>query len=292
MIVHVGMPKTGTTAIQALLAREDALANTNGIGKDPDWGRRAAGFTCDGAETYRVDGNIGPLLTRPVVSDEDLGLADEPTATQIKETLHATTTVVTVRPFPELCESWWSEQVKHGETRTLVEWMRMVALQPPEDCVDARRVRTDWVAYCWQPNVTLPYSRGVLEQFVDVLRLDVPVVSVPVQNVSLVPEATEALRRFNVVWDVSSGWRGKLVEALGRFRPRVDSLWSESSLTALLRYDEMVSAAMGAGVVADLSVMDVVTRPLDEGLVSAFLREIEDLSCIESGSITASQPVT
>lgn len=292
MILHIGMPKTGSTALQVALARDGLLANTDGKGKRRNWGRNVAGFAMDADRHVAINASIEEIPDNIVVSDEDLCLAEAKCANALLATIPDALIVVVNRPFNELAESWWAEQVKHGETRPFPLWFNEVAVADPRESVEARRVRIDYACHSWSPNIVMDYSRNLLDDFARRFLRGHRFSDIPHANSSLSMEATEALRiwqlRNNASWMELQNIVGRLLW-LDRKSNRGMSLITRVNL---LRYDNEIRYAINDGGIAQLKEQQIVLRQLDTEFIEKLIREIEATPCIESGRSTASAQAT
>ena len=179
-LVHVGPPKTGTTAIQrALHARRDDLRERGidfpGRGMRP----RAAGWAVVGMGTPR--GRAKPTMAawqelvdevaaagdhRVVVSNESFADGDADAVKTIVDGLggERVHVVHTVRRVDKLLNSHWQQRVRAGLTVPYDDWLRIVLGEPnPEDAHwrgfwrhhDLSDVLDRWVTAAGSANVTL-----------------------------------------------------------------------------------------------------------------------------------------
>jgi hypothetical protein len=144
VVLHIGFPKTGTTALQeALQARRTELAAL-GVDYPGDGlahhyelaaviGLEALAGIADGHERWEafvthVTRNADTVL----VSNEGLIMADDDAARRVVAGLGAERIRVhiTLRPLAHLVASLWQERLKTGETSTLDEWSQDAARGP------------------------------------------------------------------------------------------------------------------------------------------------------------------
>ncbi len=146
LYLHVGLPKTGTTFLQGVLAKHRPILREHGYvypyvrpegmfhaavevrGQHERWGLPAD----------LIDGTLAALATRAqevggtaVISHEILGGATPEQVEQAKETLREFDlhVVVTARDLARQVVAHWQEQVKNGQTYSFEEFRREV-LEP------------------------------------------------------------------------------------------------------------------------------------------------------------------
>ena len=269
----MGMPKSGSTALQLALAKDGLLANEADGYRRISWGMDVAGFHMKHHAYERVTPLVGDVPHGQVISDENLTIAEHRESLRLLAAFDPDVVLLVVRDFPDLVESWWAMLVRHGETRDLASWCADVLFADPYECVDSRRVRADYVAQVWQPNVVIPYRRDLLEWFANNFLNGHNFSYAGVANKSLSAEATEALRRWQIRHNVSHD----LLQVAAKRLPKIDApkLMSVTSSEVLMRYDSDVREAIGNLWVAKLPPVQITTRNLDEDQINVFLREIE-----------------
>lgn len=273
--LHIGMPKTGSTAIQHALHADLLLANAGNVGKRRGWGALACGFSMNGARHERVEPWRHPITEAPVISDEDFCLADPDTALMLLRHWRPQRVTLVTRRFDHMVVSWWAEQVKHGETRPFPTWMDEVGWVAPQTLPDARRVRMDYVANVWQPNIVREYSDTVVADFYSDNNLGTPP---PPQkaNASLSHEATEALRRWQQRAHADHSTVQAAAKALADPAQRSHaSLIDQETRQRLLWQDAQIRDAMKRRTIAHLRPMRLSLRTLDEREIARCLSILE-----------------
>jgi len=139
--LHVGLPKTGTTTIQAALEhRGEALAAAGVLYPGSRRAQRLAAFDLIGqrveGDERPVAGAFGRLMDevrtydgqRIVISDEDLGLARRRQVKKVLRSLacHRVVVVVTVRDMARTLVSAWQQSVVMGRTTPWEEYVAAV----------------------------------------------------------------------------------------------------------------------------------------------------------------------
>ena len=145
-LVHIGPPKTGTTAIQkALLKRRADLGEYGVAFPGPGTRPRAAGWAVIGGGVPR--GRVQPTMdawyalvdevesagnNRVVVSNESFADADADAAKTIVDGLggERIQVVHTVRRLDKLLNSHWQQRVRAGLTVAYDEWLQVVLGEP------------------------------------------------------------------------------------------------------------------------------------------------------------------
>ena len=167
-LVHIGFPKTGTTALQSAL--EVARDRLN-----------ALGVVYPGTGRYHKEASIAAVGARPrigepipgqrhwdalvrevreagdrrvIVSSEWFCEADDEAARRVVEGLGGDTVhvVVTLRPLAKILPSSWQQYVQNGLRRSYDGWLEGMLLEPPYDRPTAtfwRRHRHDEVVKRW-----------------------------------------------------------------------------------------------------------------------------------------------
>lgn len=152
VLLHVGVPKTATTAIQTCLAasRPELLERgvlypgrkpnqhaairrlITALDADPDESPDTTAWNRIARAVRRHDG-------RSCVSDEFAAVASPRAARRIVEDLggDGVHVVITLRPLEQLLPSMWQEDLKHGVTTALGPWLDDVARGPRPERGDA-----------------------------------------------------------------------------------------------------------------------------------------------------------
>lgn len=224
VFVHIGLPKTGTTYLQALLyANVDAFARSGVtvVGRHAQHYEAASELAgvrprlAASMPTGRWDAVVAEVAAArtgvAVLSNERYSLAKPPGIRRMAASfpdaeLHV---VVTVRDLVAAEPSAWQEYVKNGGTRTWTEFCE-ASVRRPAALRNRRRIRR--VLRAWPRHVpperihvvTVPppgSPRGlILERFCRVLGVDpaaLDVLEPKRANTSLDFVATEMLRRVN-----------------------------------------------------------------------------------------------
>ncbi len=227
-IVHIGPPKTGTTAVQSSLYLRQAELAAYGVAYP---GRRRheraavsaaalewipEGYPDDIAKHWRrlTEEVRASTADRVVVSSEIFALAPDSRIPRIVEDLGGDLQVViTMRPLARMLSSQWQQSIQNLETADYESWLqRLVGPGAgPDPYTDAlwRHYRVDrlvqrWGAEVGEENVTLvvvdPVDRSMLlHSFEQLLGLppDFLEPAPDEQNVSLPYPEVEMLRAFN-----------------------------------------------------------------------------------------------
>jgi hypothetical protein len=166
-LVHIGPPKTGSTAIQgAMFAARDALHNqgVHYVGNQPhsDDAIRAV----MGRPSFRYRGQVPPARLwadildevrtarepRVVLSSEFLAGADASTARRISTEFDARRTyaLAMLRPLATLLPSQWQQNVRRGSREALEPWLRRVlGIEGTPEALFWRDHRTDRTLSHW-----------------------------------------------------------------------------------------------------------------------------------------------
>jgi len=167
-LLHIGFPKTGTSALQSSLqAARDRLPSLGVVYPGTGRYQRAASIAAIGA-TPRIGDKkperrdwetlvdqveaAGPH--RVIVSSEWFCEADDEAARTIVDGLGGDTVhvVVTLRPLTKILPSSWQQYVQNGLRRSYDGWLEGMLLNPPYDRPTAtfwRRHRHDEVVARW-----------------------------------------------------------------------------------------------------------------------------------------------
>lgn len=272
-VLHVGMPKTGTTSLQRALARAGLLGNADGDGRDWWWGLRVTGFSWNDDGLYRTE----PDVTIPdgaVLSDESLCLADTPEMLSLVTAYNPDSILLTTRPFSVLCEARWGEAVKHGEKRSLPEWMAEVGFADPRACWETRMVRPDYTATVWQVDEVCACPGDLVAWFSERYGVSVPSDRYR-DNTRLSPEASEALREWSKRTHADYDTLLAASNTLAAVDEPAARLMSHESVNALRVYDAMVDAAVRDRYLEELHPMNITVRPVNTARVDALLATLE-----------------
>lgn len=228
ILLHIGVHKTGTTAIQSALARSpEALAKAgilypapdshfdvgmSALGRHAGWDRR--GEPRERARWIEIAQRARHHDGRVLVSSEVLCEADDDMAAQLVGELGAdrTQVLVTLRPLEALLPSTWQQYLKSGFSLPYRRWLRRVLKSKGTKTTrsfwrrnDHGRLVERWGALVGAHNVAVlvvdPLDRdGLYRDFECMLRLPkgslTPGEDVA-RNRSLSAAEAEALRRFN-----------------------------------------------------------------------------------------------
>ncbi|WP_156388560.1 hypothetical protein [Nocardioides sp. Root151] len=237
-VIHIGPPKTGSTALQhALHASRDALTDHGVVYAGDDVRPRRAGWALMGAAprgrtmpppsawTDLVD-EVGAAGDSTVlVSNEDFGRANDHQAGRIVRELgqgrpHV---LMVARRYDRLLPSYWQELVKGGEQMAYHEWLRVV-LQPTGGPRHRRiwlpqstpSVVERWAGHAGLDNVTVivadeARNRMAPDAFEQLLGLPTGLLDLSAEhsNRSLTLPEAELVRRINHVF-ADGGWSGEL----------------------------------------------------------------------------------
>jgi len=251
-IVHIGPPKTGTTALQSSMFLRQADLAAYGVAYP---GRRRheraavsaaalswtpAGYSDDIDKHWRWLTNEVRTSTadRTLVSSEIFALAPDPRLPQIVEDLGGPDLqiVITVRPLARMLPSQWQQSIQNREVVSYDEWLQRL-LGPdaePDAYTDSlwRHYRVDrlverWGAHVGEANVTVividPDDRSMLLGTFERL-LGLPagfLVPAPDEsNISLPYPEVEMLRAFNRRFRAEGYDHGLYVRAIRRHAMR------------------------------------------------------------------------
>jgi hypothetical protein len=234
-VLHIGAPKTGTTAIQAaqMHLRDEEVGATHGrrvsVPGTPLEQARAALAVMGRSTGWAKDSRTVPskywdLLVRRVrasdgtvfVSSEFLCEADRPTIRRIVDELADgdVQVVLTLRPLARILPSAWQQYLKGGHELPYERWLRSVLAVPAKTVVtpsfwprhDQGAVVERWAAEVGADRLTVivldPDDRGLLLRSFDEL-LGLPAgtlgqVHTGPQNRSMTAAEAELFRQINV----------------------------------------------------------------------------------------------
>jgi hypothetical protein len=146
VLAHVGVHKTGTTAIQSVLRQQRSVLDAHGVvypGDDGDHHKAAMALT--GTKWGRVEKEGRPIPPRHwsdlvnavqhtdkrvVISSEFFGDTRDPYGERFrddlgKDRLHV---VIGIRPLPHVLASAWQQTLKLGRRNTFDQWLEKVYL--------------------------------------------------------------------------------------------------------------------------------------------------------------------
>lgn len=135
--LHVGMPKTGTTTLQASLHERARKVHHQFV----------TGWTMDNQDFVRC-ARDEKFWNTTLTSDESFCFAGEQAAKAFLAKFRMSP-FITVRHSASQWWSWWAQLVAHGETRPFAEWVQYILPLDPRHDVRARPVRSDFVAFAW-----------------------------------------------------------------------------------------------------------------------------------------------
>lgn len=233
-LLHIGLPKTGTTALQQAAAQNRDALLSHGVrypgqaashrleiaalmGRDTVWTARGPVFPGRRLWTTLLEEIQADPARRVLVSHESAAsCTDEQAArfrAEIGERLHV---VVTVRNYAELLSSRWQQYVKSGLAHSFEDWLSAVLADPPHQDVtpnfhdnsDAGLIVDRWCRLVGAERVTVVVTdkarpRGMAEAFGELL--DVPAELLTLRrgsraaNRSLSAAEAELVRELNTV---------------------------------------------------------------------------------------------
>jgi hypothetical protein len=232
-LLHVGVPKTGTTAVQAaltdLLARPGAASDITMPGSPADQAKAALSVLGQGP-SWRKQESVASVAHWPnlvaqaraatgtvVVSSEYLCEAEPAVIRQIADDLgrDGLRVVVTLRPLSRILPSAWQQYLKSGHQLPYQKWLNAVLADPPKRAVtpsfwrrhDHAAVISRWADEVGAEQVSVVVldesDRGLLLRTFDEL-LGLPagtLVESPSKgaNRSMTAAEAELFRRVNVV---------------------------------------------------------------------------------------------
>jgi hypothetical protein len=288
VFIHLGLPKTGTTYLQRVLAAHRPALAERGLLYPGD--RQDHFFPAQdalerpfrGHSDERAPGSwdatvreIGSWSGDALISHETFTVATSEQVRKVVEAFpeHSVSIIVTARDTARQLTANWQESIKNGESRTLTEYVAKARSGRSDD--EARYgfwVWQDLVAVIrrWQEVVpptqthvvTVPPSGSGPEQlwqrFMSALGLDVELddVSDRSANTSLGRVETEFLRRLNEDLGDSISWpdyRSNVKQFLAqRALPR----FAQSGAIVLSPDDQRWAAETSRGVIATLRELD------------------------------------
>jgi hypothetical protein len=241
VLLHIGVHKTGTTAIQAALADARPLLKTAGVtypGKlqaqhraalailQRHWGwNTKGGAVLDRSHFEKLARKVRRNQQRVVISSEFFCEADEATAASVVQELGAARVqvVVTLRNLGRLLPSSWQQYLKYGLTTPYEKWLEDVFATPGSSKIsptfwrrhDHGAVLTRWAEAVGPTNVTVLVLEDVERQamfrsFAQLLDVDPEVLTSRMDltsNRSMTAAEAELLRQLNkqvkknMVWD-------------------------------------------------------------------------------------------
>jgi hypothetical protein len=225
-ILHIGPPKTGTTAVQSALFRRQAELAQYGVAYP---GRRRheraavsavalewapPGYAGDIEKHWRrlTDEVRTSTADRVVVSSEIFAVAPDSRLARIVGDLGGPLQVViTIRPLALMLPSQWQELVQNLEVLDYDSWLRRLLVDPGTHGTESlwRQTRVDrlverWGAHVGEENVTVivlePGERSMLLDTFERLLALPPGFLVPAEgesNLSLPYPEAEVMRAFN-----------------------------------------------------------------------------------------------
>lgn len=218
LLLHIGVFKTGTTALQETLRHSpDALAAADVVYRGPSSWRFTPLRTLAEADGPRWREIVTALAAHPgrrVVSSENLCGCTDPEAARIVSALGGDRPVhilITVRTLADLLPSTWQQLLKRGMAEPYEQWLRQVVADAPRgDGLFWRRndfpaqVRR-WGALVGEDNLTVVVSDKrqpdrllrITEGFLDLAPQCLQFHPAGKSNESLTHAEAELLRRVN-----------------------------------------------------------------------------------------------
>ena len=188
LIIHIGGPKTGTTAIQTALAENRDVLRKNGIlysGAEINQQyamyplNKIAGFesfvSSDPGHWQQIVDEVKNWQGGAVISGEALFLAPPEIVAEIIGSFNKSSVeiLITARSAYEIVVSHWQESVKAGDTISLHQFAKEVALGPDQATLKSL---TYWaIAFCADPIRSWGSMTGienVIVQVVDTSKSD------------------------------------------------------------------------------------------------------------------------
>lgn len=240
IVLHIGVHKTGTTAIQTALARSRDLLLEHGI-RYPGTGmahRNIASSALGRPIGWRTDGARKPdprlwaqtvrearsWPRRTVISSEFLAEADDQTTQRIVDDVGADRleVIITLRNFARILPSAWQQNLKSGFQTPYEDWVRRMLFDVDEATANTifwRRHRHDllvnrWAQIASPERVTVVVvdesdRLGIFSSFEGLLGLPAGTLAQhagAVTNRSLTLAEAEFLRRLNLAVGGAPGW--------------------------------------------------------------------------------------
>ncbi|MBU6243876.1 MAG: hypothetical protein KGP12_01545 [Actinomycetales bacterium] len=238
--LHIGVHKTGTTAIQTALARSREELLGHGVRyPGPSMAHRAiASSALDRPLGWRTDGARRPdprlwsrtvrkaraWPQRTVISSEFLAEADDQTTRRIVDDVGTDRleVIITLRNFARILPSAWQQNLKSGFQTTYADWVRRMLFDDDPQTARSvfwRRHRHDqlverWARFASAERVTVVVidesdRSGIFASFEGLLGLPRGTLgqySGAVTNRSLTLAEAEFLRRLNLAVGGAPGW--------------------------------------------------------------------------------------
>lgn len=195
-LLHIGLPKTGTTALQQAAANNRGTLLQHGVrypgnavshrlevaalmGRDTIWTARGPVFPTRKAWTTLLREIEADPLRRALVSHESAAACTDEQAARFRDGLGSRLhVVVTVRNYAEFLTSRWQQYVKSGLALSFEAWLTAVLTEPPRsditpgfhDNSDAGLIVDRWCRVVGPDRVTVVVSdksrpRSVAEAF-------------------------------------------------------------------------------------------------------------------------------
>lgn len=237
-VLHIGAPKTGTTAVQAAVDAVAETARRHGVSVagTPNEQAKAAlallgrrvGWSQDPESVrpgpwLRMTERIASTEGTVFFSSEYLCEAAPGEIARVKDDLGAVHAVLTLRPLERVLPSAWQQYLKSGHRRTYQHWLEAMLAERPEDGVtpsfwrrhDQAAVAERWARVVGPGNLTVvvlpPGDRtAVFTAFDGLLGLPPGTLASapqPRSNRSMTAAEAELFRRVNVTLrDVRFSW--------------------------------------------------------------------------------------
>jgi len=240
IFLHIGVPKTGTTALQAALAnsRKD-LAKQNVIYPsqwrnahhraawavtERTWGWKGRGGTTTPMKHWDQLVSEAKTSKKVILSSEFFCEANQNQANKIVQDLgnRELEVVITLRPFGKLLPSAWQQYLKYGVKLTYEEWLQAILNGPREKApTPTFWMRHDhpvlikrWLNLVGKENVSLVVVDDsnhdfIYQAFEQILGLEVGTLQKrkeKISNRSMTLAEAEFLRQINLRQPESSTW--------------------------------------------------------------------------------------
>jgi len=227
--LHIGLPKTGTTFVQGVLAANSEELSAQGLaypGRSNDHflaAQDVTGHAFRGHPDERTPGSWQSLVhavssapEAAIISHELFSLATEAAVERILKDLPSerVSVVVTARDFLRQVPAVWQENLKNGKSRTLAEFVTMVRETDGQNLSrgfwgfqDLSAITARWAKHVGSENITIvtvPASSSdqhlLWERFASAVELGAADVAIPARrkNTSLGAVEAEFLRRLNI----------------------------------------------------------------------------------------------